>query len=1676
MHPGSDPRRGSFDREMAGKAAVAVGVFLIAATMLGPGMLRAPAPTPGHTTGPASTLGPIVVGPTTRPDATSEPWADLAVGPYEPVADLIPTDKDRIGIGTSTSFTLRSLTSTPAVELARGLQLDPPVQLAIKAGARADTATVRPLSALVPGQRYRVRLQATDGSLAGTWTFQTQAPLHVVGTLPADLAVDVPTNTGIEITFDQDGATKVADHVDITPAVTGRFEAHGRTWAFIPAEPLAKGTIYRVTVRHGIGLTESTQTLESDTTFRFETLSTAGPAPRISFGRSMIEIRPGQRPTVGVSDDSADEETAASTSVGIVIHRLPDLQAVIAAGIALAGRDAWAIAAPSATVSTAGLTKVAEATAPIVTSDAGPLMTIPVQLPKGAYVVTIKQPGAPSQLLIQVTNLSAYAVAGSKTTVAWVNDLSTDASMTGATVSVARGRVLGTTDADGILRVATPTDLATPPANAGTGSDASTASAAGFLTIAAAGMGSLLVPLGLPSSFGDPVADELSYGLTADPWWLLFGTDRTTYRSTDTIHVYGTIRARSDRSVPDGIELRLHAPDSSADAPILRLPIHPTARGVFTADLPIHDLPHAPYTLDLYVGKALVSEVWLTVGGIVKPAYQFDIQADRAAYLAGQSVTVSTTTTFFDGTPVPGLELQFSALGKVQTATTDALGQATITLKAATDDGPIGVGTMEVDVTPVHPEEAQIGGSLYLPVVRSRSWITGSGTVAGSNVVVTGTLSSFDMPAYLAARAAGRDLEDPSGAPLAGGSVQAQVTHVVEKREQTGTTYDFIEKKVVPTYESTESFVVIGTRTLTAGADGSFKLSMAAPVPGDRYQVRLTSKDPEGRAIVLELDATAPGSSDGWQRAYLEVPGGCGRPTTEGRLDSSVQLTMHQRDGTVAPAGHFLFVVGELGSLDTTVQSSPTFTRTLRDADLPGFTALGVWLTKDGYQVADVRVAVDHRDKALAIQLHADRASYQPGDSVTIAVTTKDPSGQPVPADVVIQGVDQKLYAQGYAFDVDPLDQLLAETSPGILASYQSHVAPSADGGGCGGTGGEGRDDFQDTIAFRRITTDASGHGSITFKLSDDLTSWHMTATGVSAALDAGLGSVLVPVSLPFFADASLAPEYLVGDRPVLRLRGFGAGLATGDHVRFIVSAPSLGLAPTTLDGTAFEAIKLDFPAMVAGDHAIRIEATAAHAGRQLSDILIRTIHVVDTRLGTVAASYDLLGPDFRPQGGSGLTTYVITDAGRARLIEPLRELAASTSARFDRTAAAELARQLLIDEFDVPAASLPATGFDATRYQSEAGVALLPYSSADLFLTARAALVAGPIVDTGQIRTILDAELDPSTSSTRERRIVALAGLAGTGEDVLARLASFDVSTLTVREQLWLGLGYAAAGDEATARTIERSVLEASGQRLGPWVRLATGTTLDDSLEASGLLLLLAGRLGDPIANDVSRYLVDHPSTTQVFPLEQVGYVQGMLDRLPRAAGTFAWTVDGDRHDVVLKPGEAFSLVLTPSQRASLRLDSLAGKLAVTTTWIAPGGDLPADPTMRVVRTVTPAGDASADHIVRVTLTVTFGAQAPAGCYRLSDLLPSGLAPIVAQAGWSDGQEEGDQPTVISPYEIDGQRVSWCVSPQDPKYVYGYSARVVSPGTYRWEPAVVQSEAAPTVGAAIAETTYTIR
>jgi uncharacterized protein YfaS (alpha-2-macroglobulin family) len=780
----------------------------------------------------------------------------------------------------------------------------------------------------------------------------------------------------------------------------------------------------------------------------------------------------------------------------------------------------------------------------------------------------------------------------------------------------------------------------------------------------------------------------------------------------------------------------------------------------------------------------------------------------------------------------------------------------------------------------------------------------------------------------------------------------------------------------------------------------------------------------------------------------------------------------------------YLFFAARRGLQQVVVQDAPVYNSTFEANDVPNVEFWGVRFSGATYTPVEwsYRARFDSEERRITVSLTSDRKRYAPGDTVNLHVRTTNAAGNPIAASVVLRAVDEKIFAMGDAWEQDPLSDLYAEEdASGLLWTHGSHPVPfprPADCG-CGDTSGGGgdRSDFADAILFRKVATDTGGRANLSFKLSDDLTSWHISASATTGVPEAGAGSILIPVGLPFFVDATLAPEYLAGEHPTLRIRAFGSSLGPADRVTYTVSSTTLGMPSTTVSGLAFGYVDVPLPNLSIGDQAVTISGTAKQGGTTMSDRLTRRFSVIASRLTGTRTSYAPLTAGLRPDGGAGRTTYVFSDAGRGRYLSLLQSLSWSGGLRVDQAVAAALARDLLVDAFAVPRSSLGEQTFQSGLYQGYDGVALLPYSSPDLGLTVRAALLAGDRFDQALLGDSLQRVLvDPA--STRERRMLALAGLAGTGRPVLAdlRLAIADPN-LTVRERLYLGLGAAALGDDAMASSIERDVLGAFGERRGPWLRLQVGESLDDTIEATSLAALLAADLGEPFAPDLEAYVDANPAVDDLHDLQQVAFVTRMLDRTPSTAARFAYVLAGKRRVVDLGPGQSFALALLEAQRQTLSFVPLTGSVSVATTWQVPldVSTIGRDPELVITRTVLPEGVVPSTSLVEVRLTATFGSQVVSGCYAVTDLVPSGMAPLAGVQGPPDADPANQ---FVTPFDIEAQRVSFCVAPNksERSVKMRYFARIVGPGKYAWEPAVIQSTAAAESLNLTAERRITIR
>ena len=172
-----------------------------------------------------------------------------------------------------------------------------------------------------------------------------------------------------------------------------------------------------------------------------------------------------------------------------------------------------------------------------------------------------------------------------------------------------------------------------------------------------------------------------------------------------------------------------------------------------------------------------------------------------------------------------------------------------------------------------------------------------------------------------------------------------------------------------------------------------------------------------------------------------------------------------------------------------------------------------------------------------------DKARYAPGDEVTLRVRTRGPDGRAMPATVVLSAVDEKLYTIGAA-------------SPGRPAAGAvclpwcrdpSHLRLASDTSAARRRRRHRRRWRTTTSATpccsRRSTpvrTGAARSRSAYPQTSPPGTSAHRPSGPASRR---AREPTLIPVGLPFFVDASIAPEYLLADRPAIQIRVFGTAL-----------------------------------------------------------------------------------------------------------------------------------------------------------------------------------------------------------------------------------------------------------------------------------------------------------------------------------------------------------------------------------------------------------------------------------------------------------------------------------------------------------------------------------------------------
>ncbi len=1620
--------------------------------------------------------------------------------------DLKPTSADSLGVAPGTTFVLTSGVDLDQSQVKASLRQTPAGDLKVEELSKREFR-LRPERELEPGIVIKIGFFVPEtGAVAASWAFQIASPLRVVSTLPAHQTAGVPLDTGIEVTFSHDGAINPQANVQIEPAVEGHFEQVKRTLVFVP-RALAPATLYTVRVKPGIALAGSDGKLEEETVFQFETGDgRRGGPPQASttFARKMNETPAAEAPVLVVTT-----APAAPRDLPISVYAYRALDRFVADVQALDQAPGWSIfSRDRATVDPAGLDLVTSfvghvegvadpASLRYGTTDA--YIRFPAALPAGSYLVDSQIGGPRQQAWLQVTDVATYVSVTQTRTLVWVNDVGTGAPLTGARVEKAGGGLLGSTNSQGVAEFDTPAASVVEVNRYGTPLH----TGAGLFVVNAGGR-QVVVPLGPAFASESGFTSVYAYGLNGQNDYSRFlSTDRPIYQPNDTVHFWGVALVREGAAARD-LTVELRESSGSQGVRVGRpISLRTSDLGTFEGQMTLQSLDAGHYYIEVAANGVALTSAYFQVSRYVKPAYRLNTTVSRRAVFEGDTVDIGVEAQFYDGSPVPALELGFSK----QTAaggslTTDAQGRASLHVTAAYPyPDRSSYANLSYVFGATRAEEGQVSQQSDLIVFPASIAITGSSKTSGGQSVVSGEVARVDLPKFEEGLARGRY---PFYAPSSGTrpayleqtvpsqSLTIDVTEITYERREVGERYDFVNKISAKVFTYDQRQRHLPSATVSTDAQGRFSYTFASEA-GRLYDVTVSTTDPQGRTTTLHISSFGD----------LLLIGGLSFPYLKVNDDTSlffgsrtyetgerIRVTFY-RGESPAPSGgksRFLFYEGQRGLRRYTVQDGPEYALTFGDEHIPSVSVRGVAFTGSTYLEApfEAQLRFNPEKRRLNLDLATAASSYEPGSEATVNVRVTDNNGRPVRAEVNLAAVDEAVFALRNLSDYqgDILSALYAPVPSGVVRTRASHQLPGDDTGP-GGRGGDGGDrrDFADIAFFGSIRTDANGQGQVKFKLPDNLTSWRITAYALTDDLKAGRALGAVVVTRPFFVDVSLNRDYLVTDRASVRARVFGTALKGGETVQIKVTAPSLGLTtPATVEVRPFQPADIPLPALTLGTHEVRVEAGLG----SMKDAVVRKVDVVASRLVLPKVEfYEVVDAGTRFQGGDeGRTTIVFSDAGRARFFPILQRLQWAYGDRVDQALARNLARGLLKQYFGIetdPEALRSDLYLRTAPRSQRVGVAVLPFADPDLAVTARMAALAPDLFGANTLRAYLQSVAD-DPRETPERTLIALYGLGSLGDPVLLRLNALkDAPDLGWRGRLYLALGFEAVGDDPSARVTFEAIAKEFGEDLSPYRRLRVGAGQDDILEATALAAILGAGLGDSRTESYLRYVRDNQTRNTLIYLEELTYVKAGLARAGSAPAKFALTLDGKREEVTVEQGRMFALSLSRDQFAGLRFQAVEGRIAASTLYLAPlSGSVPQlSPDLMLVRTYTvgraPAGppvvaassiEVPEGALVAVTLNFQIGALAPDGCYEITDILPSGLKAITTPydplLGGPIGPPGFPLATVF-PYLSDGQRVSFCVT-RSSRSPITYYARVSGKGEFTAEPATIHNQRAPSI------------
>lgn len=1568
---------------------------------------------------------------------------------------------DVAGVPESGTFILKSSAPLSAQVIEKYMAINPKIEFSVtKVESTDNIYKINPDEKLQADTVYSFLIEKGDiANKTFSWSYQVKGTFGITASIPGDMSTDVPTNSGIEITFNRDDVLEPEKYISIVPQIDGKFEISGKTVRFIPKQNFKDRTVYAVTVKEGLSAKDTSDVLEKEQKISFETAdSYSGSKVTAYFGKRFSEFGLDVKPTFSVSGANMPDSVKVST---YSFSNSSDFIGSVTSS--LSGYEWRRYSDPKSAVLPSAK-PIFSGVVPLERIDYQGIVRMPQVLPNGMYLVVLEAKDSIDTAWFQVSEIASFSVFSNKDSLVWFKNILSGKSVSDIEISL-DGKRIGKTGKDGVLKFETPSKLINK--------NYTYSQLAKVFFVAKSNSTELVIPA------------ESEYGYAAsiqprDSWWDSVVLNKPIYLPTDTLRFWTILKSREGKSSSD-IDVTLTnsywREDDSGIVTYSSKKIPASSFGTVTGEMSYTGLRPGLYQLNFKSDGELITSETVTVSSYVAPAYKLIVEPNKNAIFAGEQVSFSVKAQFYDGTPVGNIGITYQAYGvypesKKGTLILNDRGEGNFSLVPPYNQSNSYWPTyMSVSVRPNQAEQGEIEANTAVFVFGPHIYSSVKNTTSGTNAKfsinlrqVTPQSTNRGTPYF--------NEEEYLGSPVEGIQGNISVFEVIYIRTETGKTYNPIDKTTSPIYTySTNENELTKVAFLTdslGNANYDYQIEK-----GKTYKFLISSVDSYGRVSMQTRYVYGGSSTPDVQtepQYYLQN----NDEYKKYNVGDPISLLIRSYEG-VSPENKddgYIFLNVANGEINYTISDKPEYSASFDNSYIPNVGVWSGWWGSGRFHNSYVQnLSFDVNKKRLTIQVTPDKQSYKPGETVSLALRVLGSDKKPHKAEVNISALDEAVFSIR-PDEKDLTNDLYRDIYTPVVVRTSN--MPPYGGGGAerGGGAGDGvRSDIQEVALYKTITTDGNGEAELSFKLPDNITSWRLTASAVSSDLFAGKSVAFIPVRLPYFVDATTNTTYLEGDNLILRLRTFGTSVTKNSY--YSVESSTLPFKKAESSGGMVSDVNIG--KLTRGSHDIKIKASSDNG---FVDTIVRTLKVVSSYFTKNISEFTQVSDGMRLQTREaiGETKLVFSDFGRGRLYNDLVQLSYDTGTRLDQKGTAYASQLILNEEYGEKNIVLP---FNFEKYRaSNGGFKLLPYGSDDLDISALFThVMPKETLEEGALKKYFYDVINDKKSNI-SRTIKALYGLSAFREPILTAVERIiDKEKIDdYQDRIYIALTLDSLGAKEEARVYYKKYILPKVEVRENYAYL-DAKSFDEGVLGTTLLAALSYSLDDNISEKYYSYIQANPPKETTNNFEKLLYIKTALKKLSKNNVSFSYKIGPKSGKKTLANGESFEINLLPDEVSSFSVTSVDGPLSMVRTYksYAQKDSISSDSNLALTRTYEVSGvsrtEFKENDVVVVRLKPEFKDRSLSGAYQIVDHLPSGLKPFDTTLNY---YQEGYGQRIY-PSEINNQDVTFILDKNNKTPIY-YYARVVSKGEYKAEPAILQSLSNLTSSAISNETKVSIK